>query len=204
MRMARRGPTAADLVNTPARGRSWPTSSTTMARNAPRAGSRGHRRRTRPVTPRWELAEIVEGCLPRPKPGQSHPATRSFQALRIAVNDEFGELAEGLEAAERALKPGGRLAVVSFHSLEDRMVKRFLQPCARAAGHQPLCPAKRPRKPRLRPSRSRSRPTPRNCPQPPRPLGAAPGRAPHRGARGSDRPHSACSSCRKPVETRRS
>lgn len=74
-----------------------------------------------------QLAEIVARCLPRPKPGQSHPATRSFQALRIAVNTEFSELVDGLEAAERALKPGGKLAVVSFHSLEDRIVKRFLQ-----------------------------------------------------------------------------
>jgi 16S rRNA (cytosine1402-N4)-methyltransferase len=78
------------------------------------------------------LAEIVASCLPRPKPGQSHPATRSFQAIRIAVNDEFGELVQGLEAAERALKPGGKLAVVSFHSLEDRVVKRFFT--ARSGG----------------------------------------------------------------------
>ena len=74
-----------------------------------------------------QLAHVIERCLPRQKPGQSHPATRSFQAIRIAVNDEFGQLAMGLEAAERALKPGGRLAVVTFHSLEDRVVKRFFQ-----------------------------------------------------------------------------
>ncbi len=79
------------------------------------------------ITTTGQLAEIVARCLPRPKPGQSHPATRSFQAIRIAVNDEFGELVHGLEAAERALKPGGVLAVVSFHSLEDRVVKRFFQ-----------------------------------------------------------------------------
>ena len=81
----------------------------------------------RPLTTTGELAKIVEGCLPRAKPKQSHPATRTFQALRIAVNNEYGELAMGLMAAERALKPGGQLAVVTFHSVEDRMVKRFLQ-----------------------------------------------------------------------------
>ena len=84
-----------------------------------------------PIETTAALRDIVEACLPRPKPGQSHPATRSFQAIRIAVNDEFGELAAGLEAAEKALKPKGWLAVVSFHSLEDRVAKRFLQ--ARAA-----------------------------------------------------------------------
>jgi len=86
----------------------------------------------RPLTTTLQLASIVSGCLPRSKPGQSHPATRTFQALRIAVNNEYGELAEGLMAAERALKPGGQLAVVTFHSVEDRMVKRFLQ--ARSGG----------------------------------------------------------------------
>ncbi|MGB0960208.1 MAG: 16S rRNA (cytosine(1402)-N(4))-methyltransferase RsmH [Halocynthiibacter sp.] len=74
-----------------------------------------------------QLAEVISNCLPRPKPNQSHPATRSFQGLRIAVNDEFGELIRGLEAAERLLRLGGALAVVSFHSLEDRVVKRFFQ-----------------------------------------------------------------------------
>lgn len=85
-----------------------------------------------PITTTLELAQLIEGCLPRAKPGQSHPATRSFQALRIAVNAEYDELFEGLMAAERALKPGGQLAVVTFHSVEDRMVKRFLT--ARSGG----------------------------------------------------------------------
>ena len=80
-----------------------------------------------PIKTTSRLAEIVASCLPRPKPGQSNPATRSFQALRIAVNAEYDQLVEGLLAAERALKPGGLLAVVSFHSIEDRIVKRFFQ-----------------------------------------------------------------------------
>jgi 16S rRNA (cytosine1402-N4)-methyltransferase len=83
-------------------------------------------RRAAPFATTRQLAGLVERLLPRPKPGQPHPATRSFQALRIAVNDELGELARGLAAAERALAPGGWLAVVTFHSLEDRIVKRFL------------------------------------------------------------------------------
>lgn len=88
-----------------------------------------------PITTTGQLADIVAGCLPRPKPGQSHPATRSFQGLRIAVNAEFEQLIEGLAAAERALKPGGLLAVVSFHSLEDRIVKRFFADRAGDDGH---------------------------------------------------------------------
>ena len=80
-----------------------------------------------PIETTARLSSIVEACLPRPKLGQSHPATRSFQALRIAVNDEYGALWRGLMAAERALKPGGWLCVVTFHSVEDRMVKRFFQ-----------------------------------------------------------------------------
>ncbi|MEO0676359.1 MAG: 16S rRNA (cytosine(1402)-N(4))-methyltransferase RsmH [Pseudomonadota bacterium] len=80
-----------------------------------------------PITTTLRLSEIIESVMKRPKPGQSHPATRSFQALRIAVNAEYDELFQGLMAAERALKPGGLLAVVTFHSVEDRIVKRFLQ-----------------------------------------------------------------------------
>ncbi|WP_394198407.1 16S rRNA (cytosine(1402)-N(4))-methyltransferase RsmH [Litoreibacter albidus] len=81
----------------------------------------------RPITTTAKLVEVIESVLPQGNPSKSHPATRSFQALRIAVNDEFGQLISGLEAAERALKPGGELAVVTFHSLEDRIVKKYLQ-----------------------------------------------------------------------------
>ncbi|MBW7921950.1 MAG: 16S rRNA (cytosine(1402)-N(4))-methyltransferase RsmH [Rubellimicrobium sp.] len=88
----------------------------------------------RPFSGTLALAQTVASVLPRPKPGQHHPATRSFQAIRIAVNDEFGELVAGLMAAERALRPGGILAVVTFHSLEDRVVKRFMASRAGEAG----------------------------------------------------------------------
>jgi 16S rRNA (cytosine1402-N4)-methyltransferase len=101
-----------------------------------------------PITSTLQLARLVEGCLPRKKPGQSHPATRSFQAIRIAVNDELRQLVDGLEAAERALKPGGKLAVVTFHSLEDRVVKRFLAERSSAGGggsrHAPAAHAQEP------------------------------------------------------------
>jgi 16S rRNA (cytosine1402-N4)-methyltransferase len=78
-----------------------------------------------PITTTKQLADIIASVV-RHKPADIHPATRTFQALRMFVNDELGELVAGLAAAERVLKPGGRLAVVSFHSLEDRIVKSFL------------------------------------------------------------------------------
>ena len=87
-------------------------------------------RMTTPFTTTRQLAELLGRIVPH-KPTDIHPATRTFQALRIAVNDELGQLVAGLAAAERLLKPGGRLAVVSFHSLEDRIVKQFF---ARRAG----------------------------------------------------------------------
>lgn len=135
MRMSQSGPSAADLVNGAEEG----TLADVLYHYGEERASRriAHAivlaRAVEPVTTTAKLAEIVAKCLPRPKPGQSHPATRSFQAIRIAVNTEFTELAEGLAAAERALKPGGLLAVVTFHSLEDRIVKRFLQ---LASGHE--------------------------------------------------------------------
>ncbi|MBT0956229.1 16S rRNA (cytosine(1402)-N(4))-methyltransferase RsmH [Alphaproteobacteria bacterium KMM 3653] len=141
MRMGAEGPTAADLVNT--------AEESTLADILYHYGEERASRRiaraiiaARPLTRTLELAEVISGCLPRPKPGQSHPATRSFQAIRIAVNDEFGELLLGLEAAERALAPGGILAVVTFHSLEDRVAKRFFQARGgRAPGGSRYAPA---------------------------------------------------------------
>jgi 16S rRNA (cytosine1402-N4)-methyltransferase len=81
----------------------------------------------RPITRTGELATVVRKALGYRPGAPKDPATRSFQAIRIVVNDELGELERGLEAAERALAPGGRLAIVSFQSLEDRIVKQFLR-----------------------------------------------------------------------------
>ena len=136
MRMGDDGPSAADLVNDLPEGALSDILHRYGEERAARRIARAivRHRGTSPITTTVELAELVAANLPRPKPGQSHPATRSFQALRIAVNDEFGELAEGLQAAERALAPGGWLAVVTFHSIEDRAVKRFLADRADSGG----------------------------------------------------------------------
>lgn len=129
MRMSNAGESAADLVNN--------LDETDLAdllfaygeeRKSRRiARSLVAARANAPIATTTELARLIEKAIGR-KPGDAHPATRSFQALRIAVNDEFGQLVEGLFASERLLAEGGRLAVVTFHSLEDRIVKRFLDP----------------------------------------------------------------------------
>lgn len=129
MRMSQTGQSAADLVNEASEAF---LADVLFQYGEERASRRIAKaivasRALKPITTTAQLVGIIESCLPRSKPGHSHPATRSFQALRIAVNDEYGQLIEGLEAAERALKPGGKLAVVTFHSSEDRIVKRFFQ-----------------------------------------------------------------------------
>ena len=83
-------------------------------------------RRENPINTTAQLADIVRSCVPKSKDGID-PATRTFQAIRIAVNDELGELEHALDAAEKILKPGGNMVVVSFHSLEDGVVKRFFR-----------------------------------------------------------------------------
>jgi 16S rRNA (cytosine1402-N4)-methyltransferase len=129
MRMSQAGVSAADIVNEASEAELadiiFHYGEDRAARRIARAIVRA--REAGPIRTTLQFAAVVEAVLPRARPGQSHPATRTFQALRIAVNDEFGELVAGLEAAERVLAPGGKLAVVSFHSLEDRVVKRFLQ-----------------------------------------------------------------------------
>jgi len=129
MRMSRRGPTAAELVNTASEAELmrilWTYGEERRARRLARAIVA--RRGRRPLTTTTELSRLVVDLLGPRRQGRPHPATRTFQALRIAVNDELGQLERFLEPAARCLRPGGRIAVISFHSLEDRIVKHTLR-----------------------------------------------------------------------------
>lgn len=129
MRMAQSGVSAADVVNR--------MKATDMTRVFGLLGEERHAgriaraieaaRKKEPVVSTGQLVSIIEKVAPRRAQDKIHPATRVFQALRTYVNDELGELARALFAAEKAIKPGGRLVVVTFHSLEDRIVKKFFQ-----------------------------------------------------------------------------
>jgi 16S rRNA (cytosine1402-N4)-methyltransferase len=144
MRMEQAGPSAADFVNE--------AEESAIADVLFTYGEERQSRRVaraivaaRPITRTGELAAIVRKALGYREHDKKDPATRTFQAIRIHLNRELGELEDGLAAAERVLKPGGRLTVVSFHSLEDRIVKRFLKERsgATAAGsrHRPAASA---------------------------------------------------------------
>ena len=126
MRMGGDGPSAADIVNSaPEEALAdilYHYGEERLSRRIARAIVQD--REAMPFTTTRPLAEMIARIVPH-KPTDIHPATRTFQALRIAVNDELGELVAGLAAAERLLAPGGRLAVVTFHSLEDRIAKLF-------------------------------------------------------------------------------
>jgi 16S rRNA (cytosine1402-N4)-methyltransferase len=135
MRMGQNGPTAADVIGKASEAELaniiYVFGEERHSRAVARAIVAG--RKDAPITTTRVLADLVAKVV-RAKPGDIHPATRTFQALRIFVNEELDELQLGLEAAERVLKAGGRLVVVSFHSLEDRIVKNFLNQRGKASG----------------------------------------------------------------------
>jgi 16S rRNA (cytosine1402-N4)-methyltransferase len=145
MRMGDHGPTAADIVNDTDETKLAHILYTYGEERASRRIAKAivARRKTEKFSRTVELADLVESVLPRQKGpgGDTHPATRTFQALRIAVNDELGELERGLVAAEAILNHDGYLAVVTFHSLEDRIVKNFLR---EKAGRMPAGSRHRP------------------------------------------------------------
>ena len=143
MRMGKEGPSASDIVNELSAGE--------LAEIIGKLGEEGRsraiakaivaRRAEAPIETTKELSDIVARVLGRKRDEAKHPATRTFQALRLYLNDELDELARGLSAAERLLKAGGRLVVVTFHSLEDRIAKRFFAsrstPAPRGSRHLP-------------------------------------------------------------------
>ncbi|MGL5117451.1 MAG: 16S rRNA (cytosine(1402)-N(4))-methyltransferase RsmH [Beijerinckiaceae bacterium] len=142
MRMEQAGPSAADLLNSESEERLadifYHYGEERLSRPLARAIVAD--RQAKPFRTTRQLAELC-GRIIHHKFGEIHPATRAFQALRIAVNDELGELARALHAAERILKPGGMLVVVTFHSLEDRIVKQFFAARSGRGGgsrHRPL------------------------------------------------------------------
>jgi len=133
MRMSQQGMSAADFVNT--------ADADDIANVLYEYGEERQSRRVaraivaaRPLETTGDLARVVRNALGHKPSDKKDPATRSFQAIRIHVNDELGELRAGLSAAEQLLRAGGRLAVVSFHSLEDRIVKRFLRDASQRGG----------------------------------------------------------------------
>ena len=155
MRMdTRQSHTAADLVNRASSEELsrlfWELGGERQARRLARAIV--ERRGERPFETTRSLAALIEQAAPR-RGGSTHPATKVFQALRIAVNDELGALQQGLDAAVKILKSGGRLAVITFHSLEDRAAKEFGRTRARDytfAGPQDVPELRQPRAPELK------------------------------------------------------
>lgn len=136
MRMGQAGPSAADVVNHMSAGDLTAIfRQLGEERQAKRIASAiAARRDTEPFKTTLDLAQCIEDAVGGRRGKKTHPATLTFQAIRMYINDELGELARGLAAAERLLAPGGRLVVVTFHSLEDRLVKQFLRERSGAAG----------------------------------------------------------------------
>ena len=128
MRMEKTGVSAEDFINSADEKDIadvlWRFGEERASRRIARAITRS--REESPIRTTFELARLIRGVLPRPKPGQIDPATRSFQAIRIHINEELAEIDAALPAALASLRTDGRLAVVAFHSLEDRLVKTFM------------------------------------------------------------------------------
>jgi 16S rRNA (cytosine1402-N4)-methyltransferase len=143
MRIGNEGPSASDIINTLSEGELARIIAVFGEERRARAIARAivARRGDKPILRTAELADIVARVIGRKRDETKHPATRTFQAIRLYLNEELDELAKGLAAAERLLRTGGRLVVVTFHSLEDRIAKRFFAsrsaPGPRASRHLP-------------------------------------------------------------------